>query len=262
MPRLLFIGDIVGRPGRETVRQCLPSLREELSLDFVIANAENAAGGAGLTATIAHELLGYGCDALTLGDHVWDQRGFEEEIKALPLVCRPFNLPGSNPGATHLIVEKNGLRLAVATFLGRHFLGLKADCPFLAADRWLAQMHGQADATLAEIHAEATSEKVAFGWFLDGRATCVLGTHTHIPTADATVLPRGTGYLTDVGMTGPYASVIGREIAPSVARFLDGLPRKHPVAEADRRLCAALVEFDPCGVCSRCELLVRPPDTA
>lgn len=247
MIRVLFIGDIVGRPGRDVVLRRVPSLRKEHALDFVIANAENAAAGAGLTGAIARTLLAGDLDALTLGDHVWDQRGFEAEIGGLERVCRPANLPASCPGRDHLILEKNGFRLALFTVLGRQFMGPKADCPFATADALLARTVGvgKANAAFVEIHAEATSEKQALGWYLDGRAMAVLGTHTHVATADFSVLPKGTAFGCDVGMTGPHAGVLGREIAPVVARFLDGMPRRFDVAEKDVRLSAALVEYDP-----------------
>ncbi len=254
MPNLLFIGDIVGRPGRDIVYHELPRLREEMDLDFVVANAENAAGGSGLTARIAEELLGCGVDAITLGDHVWDQRGFESDIDRLERVCRPANLPENCPGRKFLVVERDGFRLGLFTVLGNQFIRMMADNPFPAAEAVIDSLKGETDAIMVEIHAEATSEKVAFGWYLDGRVCAVLGTHTHIPTADATVLPRGTGYLTDAGMTGPYQSVIGREVQPVVARFLDGMPRKFPVAEGDVRLCGALVKINATsGFCESIE---------
>ncbi len=244
--RILFIGDIVGHSGRQLVYKHLAGLRESLQLDFVVANAENAAGGAGLTSVIAKELLEVGVDGITLGDHIWDQRGFAEEIGTLEKVCRPFNLPPQCPGRTHLILEKDGFRLGVLTLLGRTFMRMQGDCPFRTADVAFANtLKGKCDAVLTEIHTEATAEKVALGWYLDGRASIVVGTHTHIPTADANVLPRGTAYLTDAGMTGPYRSVLGREVEPVILRFLDGLPRRWPVAEGDMRLCGFLVDLDP-----------------
>ena len=243
--KLLFIGDIVGRPGRDILAEKLPRVRTEHSVDFVIANGENAAAGAGITGAIAKSILGCGVDAITLGDHVWDQRGWENEIGQIEHVCRPANLPRSNPGWDHLIIEKRGFRVAVFTVLGRTFMGLKADCPFLCADRMIAQLKGQADAIIVEIHAEATSEKIALGWHLDGRVTAVLGTHTHVPTADARVLPKGTAFMCDVGMTGPYAGVLGREVAPVVAKFLDGMPRRFEVATDDVRISGALIEISP-----------------
>jgi hypothetical protein len=243
MLKLLFIGDIVGRPGRDMVMERVPRLRQELALDFVIANAENVAAGAGITGKLAKSILESGVDAITLGDHVWDQRGWETEIATMDHVCRPANLPKSNPGWDHVIIEKRGFRVAMFTVLGRTFMGLKADCPFLCADRMIEQLRSQADAIVVEIHAEATSEKIALGWHLDGRVTAVLGTHTHVPTADACVLPKGTAFMCDVGMTGPYASVLGREVAPVVAKFIEGMPHRFEVAEGDVRLSGALVEI-------------------
>jgi metallophosphoesterase (TIGR00282 family) len=241
MPKLLFIGDIVGRPGRDIVAARVPSLRTERGLDFVLANAENAAAGAGLTGGLARTLLESGVDALTLGDHVWDQRGWEAEIGQFDRVCRPANLPAACPGRDHVILEAGGCRLAAFTVLGRQYLGLKAECPFLCADRMLERLRPLADLIVVEVHAEATSEKQALGWHLDGRVAAVLGTHTHVPTADAAVLPQGTAFICDVGMTGPYASVLGREVAPVVARFLDGMPRRFEVAAGDVRLSGVIV---------------------
>jgi metallophosphoesterase (TIGR00282 family) len=256
MHRLLFVGDIVGRPGREIATGQLPRLRTALSLDFVIANAENAAAGAGITATIAQSLLDGGIDALTLGDHVWDQRGWESEIAKFERVCRPANLPAACPGRDHLILESRGVRVAVFTLLGRQYLTLKAECPFLCADRMLDRLRGRAEAVFVEIHAEATSEKQALGWYLDGRVAAVIGTHTHVPTADAAVLPGGTAFLCDAGMTGPYAGVLGRETAPVIARFLDGMPRRFEVATGDVRLSGALIDLDvPRGRAEKIELL-------
>jgi metallophosphoesterase (TIGR00282 family) len=256
MHRLLFVGDIVGRPGREIAEAQMPRLRADLGLDFVIANAENAAAGAGITATIAQSLLEHGIDGLTLGDHVWDQRGWESDIGKFERVCRPANLPAACPGRDHLILESRGVRVAVFTLLGRQYLTLKAECPFLCADRMLDRLRGQAEAIFVEIHAEATSEKQALGWHLDGRVAAVVGTHTHVPTADAAVLPGGTAFLCDAGMTGPYAGVLGRETAPVIARFLDGMPRRFEVATGDVRLSGALVDLDPLsGRAEKIELL-------
>ncbi len=244
MLKLLFIGDVVGRPGREMIQERLTRIRTDLGLDFVIANAENAAAGSGITGSIAKSLLESGVDAITLGDHVWDQRGWESEITQVDRVCRPANLPSKCPGWDHLIIESRGFRVAVFTVLGRSFMNMKADCPFLTADRMIEQLRAQADAIIVEIHAEATSEKQALGWYLDGRVTAVLGTHTHVPTADAAILPKGTAFICDVGMTGPYASVLGRAVEPIVSRFIDGMPRRFDVATEDVRLSGALVEID------------------
>jgi metallophosphoesterase (TIGR00282 family) len=243
MLKLLFVGDIVGRPGRDIVIAQAARLRAELGIDFIIANGENSAAGSGITFSIARSLLEAGVDAITLGDHVWDQRGWESDITRIERVCRPANLPASNPGWDHLIIETRGFRVAVFTVLGRQFMGLKADCPFLCADRMIEQLRGQADAIVVEVHAEATSEKIALGWHLDGRVTAVLGTHTHVPTADACILPKGTAFICDVGMTGPYASVLGRQVAPVLGKFIDGLPRRFEVATEDVRLSGALIEI-------------------
>jgi len=245
MPKILFLGDIVGRPGRSFVNERLPELREELGVDIVIAQGENAAGGAGITAKIADELCAAGVDAITLGDHTWDQKHFENEIGALEKVCRPANLPAMNPGRTHLVVERNGFRLGLFTVLGRNYIAMKTDeCPFKCADRLLAELRAECHAVFVEAHMEATSEKVALGWHLDGRAAAVVGTHTHVPTADGRVLPGGTAYLTDAGMCGPYASVLGRDVGEVVATFMDGMKRRFPVAEEDVRLCGCLIGVD------------------
>jgi 2',3'-cyclic-nucleotide 2'-phosphodiesterase len=268
MPKFLFIGDIVGQPGREILAERLPRLRAELGVDLVIANAENAAHGAGINAGIAKELLAKGVDAITLGDHVWDQRGWEDDIGNLPRVCRPLNLPASCPGRDHLVLElPGGVRFGVATVLGRTYINLKAECPFAAVDALLPRYGTEVDAWFIEVHAEATSEKIALGWHLDGRALAVLGTHTHVPTADATVLPRGTAHMCDVGMTGPYAGVLGRDADAVVGRFRDGLPRRFEVASEDVRLSGALVEWDLTSKrATKCELITvrrgRPGFTA
>ena len=253
--KLFFIGDIVGKPGREAVATLVPRLRTERGLDFVIANGENAAAGSGITGSIAKSLLESGVDVVTLGDHVWDQKGWESEIGSFERVCRPANLPAQCPGRTHVIIERNGFRLLVFTVLGRNFMGPKVDCPFAAADRLLAENAGKFDGALAEIHAEATSEKQALGWHLDGRATAVLGTHTHVATADASLLKRQTAFQCDVGMTGPHDSVLGREIEPVILRFLDGMPRRFDVATGDVRLSGTEVEFGADGRASRIEWL-------
>jgi metallophosphoesterase (TIGR00282 family) len=256
MLKLLFIGDIVGRPGRDIVVERVARLKRELALDFVVANGENAAAGAGITGSIAKSLLDGGIDAITLGDHVWDQRGWENEIGAMERVCRPANLPASCPGEDHLVITARGFRLGIFTVLGRTYMGMKAECPFLASDRMIERLKGQCDAILVEMHAEATSEKQALGWHLDGRVTAVLGTHTHVPTADAIVLPKGTAFMCDVGMTGPYASVLGREVEPVISRFLDGMPKRFEVATGDVRLSGAVVEISPSmGRAEKIELL-------
>ena len=257
MPKVLFIGDIVGRPARSFIKKRLPQLRTDLSLDLVIANAENSAGGSGLTAKIAGELREMGIDGITLGDHTWDQRGFEAEIDALEYVCRPANVPNHCPGRHFLILECGGFRLGVFTVLGRQWMKLQPDSFALqTADRLLGKLADQTDGLVVEIHAEATAEKVALGWYLDGRVAAVVGTHTHVPTADAQLLPRSTGYLTDIGMTGPYQSCIGRDLQAVIASFLDGMPRKHSVAQHDVRLCGVILNINAdSGLCDHIERL-------
>ncbi len=234
----------MGRPGRNFVIERVASLRDELEADAIIANAENAAGGAGITGKIARQLLEAGIDAITLGDHIWDQKNFENEIDELEQVCRPANLPENNPGRTHLVIEKNAFRLGLFTVLGRNYLAMKSSCPFQAADRKLDELKGACDAVFVEAHMEATSEKIALGWHLDGRACAVIGTHTHVPTADGRVLPGGTAYQSDAGMCGPYDSVLGRNKTEVIATFLDGMKRRFPVAEADVRLSGCVLEVD------------------
>ena len=244
MPRILFIGDIVGRPGRKIIAERLPQLRQETKADVVIANAENVAAGSGITASLARSLFASGIQAITLGDHVWDQRGWDSNIGDFPMLCRPANLPASNPGRDHVIVDVNGFRLGIFTLLGRHFIKLKAECPFLAANAMIEKLRPLTDGILVEMHAETTSEKIAMGWHLDGRAIAVLGSHTHVPTADAEVLPGGTAFICDVGMTGPYRSVLGRKIEAVLGRFVDGLPRRFEVADEDVRISSVLVDYD------------------
>ncbi len=258
MKKILFIGDIIGKPGRTALATLLPELREKRGIDFVVANGENAAGGNGLTAVIANEIKKTGVDAITLGDHVWDQKGFDREIDTLDYVCRPANLPQGVPGRKYLILEKDGFRFAVMTLLGRNFMKVIADCPFRTVDTILNEIHHLTDATLIELHAETTSEKTALGWYLDGRASLVVGTHTHIPTADGRILPRGTAYLTDAGMTGPYASCLGRDIQAVIGSFYDGMPRKFEIAQEDIRLCGCLVEITDQGIARSFEQIILP----
>ena len=259
MPNILFLGDIFGRPARQAVHDWLPQLRSKHAIDLVIANGENAASGQGLTSALAQELHSYGVDLITLGDHVWDQRKFQKEIDDLPQVCRPANLPPGLPGKSYLRYETNEYRVAVFTVLGRTFMKASADCPFRACDEMLEEvLHEQAEIVIVEIHAETTSEKTALGWYLDGRATMVVGTHTHIPTADAKVLPRGTAYQTDLGMSGPYASCIGTQPQLIIGRFLDGMPRKFEVANDDVWLCGGLLNCDDSGRVSSYRSLHMP----
>jgi hypothetical protein len=245
--RILFIGDIFGHPGRRIVKEMLPLLRDELQPDLVLANAENAAGGFGITPSLVEELLDLGIAVLTSGNHIWDKKEIypylREQVNGRLL--RPANYVEEAPGRG-LFVGKTaaGIGYAVINLQGRVFMPA-LDCPFRKADALLGGIPGEVKIRIVDIHAEATSEKQALAWYLDGRVTAVLGTHTHVPTADEMVLPQGTAYLTDVGMTGPYESIIGMERAVVIQKFLDQLPTRFEVAKGDVRLAAALLEVDP-----------------
>ena len=243
MIKILVLGDIVGRPGRRLVMEKVSEWALEGRYDFVIANCENAAGGAGITGKLARGLLKAGIDGLTLGDHCWDRRVFLNEVDELEGICRPANLPAAAPGKDRLILEKNQIRLGVFTVMGRNFITPHTRCPFLTADRLIEELTTEVDFILVEAHAEATSEKVALGWYLDGRCSAVFGTHTHVATADAQILPKGTAYITDLGMSGPHAGVLGRETQPVLDRFIDGIPRRFPVAKGDVKLCGIELEM-------------------
>ena len=241
--KILILGDIVGRPGRNFLKQKLEDFKKAHKIDRIIANGENAAGGAGITAKTAKEILGSGVDAITLGDHVWDQMNFNREIDQLDRVCRPANLPSSNPGRDRLIISVGDYKIGLFTVLGRTFMGPKVNCPFQTASRLVEEMKSDTDAIIVEIHAETTSEKEAMGWHLDGKVSLVFGTHTHVPTADGRILKGGTAYQSDLGMTGPRESVLGREIEACLGRFIDGMPRKCPVAEGDVGMQGCLIEL-------------------
>ena len=238
--RILFVGDIVGRPGRDAVAALLPGLRGELRIDLAIVNGENAAGGAGLTTEIARELQASGADVVTTGNHVWDQRKFIDEIDHLDFVLRPINLPPNNPGRGSL-VAKGAL---VANAIGRTFMN-PADDPFRALDDLLAARDARAPkVTVLDWHAEATSEKLAMGWHLDGRVTAVVGSHTHVPTADARVLPNGTALVCDTGMVGPRDSILGMRTEVIVERFRTGMPKRFEVADGPVVFGSVLIEAD------------------
>ena len=242
--RILLIGDIIGQPGRAIVEHLVVSLREEFAIDLVIANCENAAAGAGITPKIADELFSAGVDVLTSGNHVWKLKEAFELLKRDPRVIRPANYPDGAPGSGSTIVESlSGHKVGVLNLMGRVFME-PLDCPFRSAERELARLHLVTPVIIVDMHAEATSEKVAMGWFLDGRVSCVFGTHTHIPTADERILPKGTGFITDVGMTGPYDSVIGRRVDQILQRFLLQLPVRSEVADGNVQLRGVLVDVD------------------
>src|SRR6201993_1605373 len=245
--RILFVGDVVGRTGRTVVLERLPGLIRDWKLDFVAVNGENAAGGFGITEAIYQDLTGAGADAITLGNHAWDQKEALVFIERAPRLIRPVNYPAGTPGrGAALIDAKNGARVLVVNAMGRIFMD-PLDDPFAAVERELAAcpLKQTADAIIIDIHGEATSEKQAMGHFCDGRASLVVGTHTHVPTADHQILPRGTAYISDVGMTGDYDSVIGMDKEEPLARFLRKIPgaRLEP-AMGEATLCAFAVETD------------------
>ena len=238
--RVLFVGDVVGKPGRQAVAALLPEIRRERRIDLAIVNGENAAGGAGLTAEIARELQAAGADVVTNGNHVWDQRAFIKEIDTLDFCLRPLNLPRGNPGRGWL-VAKGAL---VANAIGRVFMA-EQDDPFGAMDTLLAELGGDAPKVrILDWHAEATSEKLAMGWHLDGRFSAVVGSHTHVPTADARILPQGTALVADAGMVGPRDSVLGIDPQIIVGRFLDHLPRRFEVAIGVVQFNSVVVDVD------------------
>jgi len=241
---ILFIGDIVGSPGRLAVKEILPKLRKKNKIDFTIANAENAAGGSGITPDIARELFDIGVDVITSGDHIWNKREIYDFLNADKRVLRPANYPAKDPGAGATIVEsKDGVEVGVINLLGRVFLSA-IDCPFRTAEKLVKELKQKTPVIIIDMHAEATSEKVALSKYLDGSVSAVIGTHTHVQTADEYILPKNTAYITDAGMTGPFDSVIGRKTDQILERFLTQMPTKFEVATADIRLQGAIVNID------------------
>jgi metallophosphoesterase (TIGR00282 family) len=244
MIRLLFIGDIVGRPGRDLVRHGLRGLVDYHQIDFVIANAENAAAGFGITREIGDQLLEWGVDVMTSGNHIWDKKEALDYIGAESRLIRPANYPAGAPGnGSYLARTRDGRSVGVVNVMGRVFM-LNIDDPFQVVLREIEALRKRTRIVFVDFHAEATSEKIAMGWHLDGKVTAVVGTHTHVQTADERILPKGTAYLTDVGMTGPHDSIIGVEVEPALNRFLTALPQKFETATANPRLNAVVVEAD------------------
>ena len=241
--KILMIGDVVGSPGRRIFRREIPRLRKELGLAAVVVNAENCAAGSGLTASLAAEFFDSGADVITLGDHTWGQKEFAGQIGSLDKVVRPANFAPECPGRGWTLAVMPMFRFAVVNLQGRVFMN-PVDCPFKAVDRVLAEIPKDVP-VFVDFHAEATSEKITFAHYVDGRVTAVVGTHTHVQTSDAFILPKGTAYLTDLGMTGPYISSIGRDLKPVTRRFVTGMPSRFDVAEGPCVLEGAVIEFDP-----------------
>jgi metallophosphoesterase (TIGR00282 family) len=242
--RILFIGDIFGKPGREIARRAIPALVEQREIDFVIANVENSASGFGVTGDIADAILGYGVDVMTSGNHIWDKKEILDYIPRQSKLLRPANFPAGVPGrGSYIGRTRTGEPVGVINLMGRIFMA-PLDDPFAAALREIDAMRAKTRVVIVDFHAEATSEKIAMAWHLDGRATAVFGTHTHVQTADERILPKGTACLTDVGMTGPHDSIIGVTVEAALARFLNGMPSKFEAAGGAGRLNAVIVTAD------------------
>jgi 2',3'-cyclic-nucleotide 2'-phosphodiesterase len=243
--KILVVGDIVGGPGRLAMARVATRYKADRRADLVVANAENSAAGRGITDALAEELFAGGADVLTMGDHVWDQKKSVDYFDREPRIVRALNLPPGCPGRGATTVQTPEGPLTVVQLMGRTFMGATADCPFRAIDEWLRKNPPQNKLVIVDMHAEATSEKVAMGKFLDGRVTAVLGTHTHVQTADEAVTAKGTAYMTDLGMTGPCDSVIGRTTDAILKRFITGMPTQFEIASGDVRLHGALLTVDP-----------------
>jgi len=244
---ILCMGDIVGRPGREAVAYAVPKIKKELGIDLVIANAENASGGAGLIPKNADEILNSGVDVMTMGDHVWDKPDIFPYLQEhQDKIVRPANFPEGSPGVGWTIITaSNGVKVGIINLLGRTFMRYNVSCPFRALEGIVAQIKEVTPVIIVDMHAETTSEKVAMGHFADGSVSLVYGTHTHIQTADEKILPKGTAYITDLGMSGPYDSVIGQDKQKIITRFLTSMPNKFEVACAPGTVHGVIVKVDP-----------------
>jgi metallophosphoesterase (TIGR00282 family) len=241
--KILMIGDVVGSPGRKIFEREVPRLKKERGIDAVVVNAENCAAGSGITAALSGSFFDAGADAITLGDHTWGQKEFAGQIGSLEKVIRPVNFPQECPGRGWCMVTMPTFRFAVVNVQGRVFMN-PVDCPFKAMERALNEIPKDVP-VFVDFHAEATSEKITFGYYFDGRVTAIVGTHTHVQTSDAVVLPGGTAYLTDLGMTGPYVSSIGRDLKPVTRKFVTGMPSRFDVAQGPCVLEGAVIDFDP-----------------
>jgi metallophosphoesterase (TIGR00282 family) len=242
--KILFIGDIFGESGRNAVKSEIPELKSIYRPDFCIANGENSAGGKGISYNTAQDIFDSGIDAITMGNHTWARKEILNVIDSGIKIIRPANYPKGVPGKGRIVIDKNGIRLAVVNLLGRIYMDNPVDCPFQTIDRELSNLKGQADITLVDFHAEATSEKVAFGYYVDGRVSCVVGTHTHVQTADEKILDKGTAYISDVGMTGPADGVIGVDKELIIKKFTLGLPAQHEIAKGKVQLNAVIITID------------------
>ena len=242
--KVLYIGDIMGEPGRRAVARAIPRLVAQRKIDVVVGNGENVAGGFGITPELAEELFGMGLSAITTGNHAWDKKEILDYFPRERRLLRPANYPEGVPGQGSVVIETaGGEELGILQLMGRAYMPT-LDCPFQTAKREMARLKKRVAAVLVDMHAEATSEKMAMGHYLDGEATAVVGTHTHVQTADEQILPRGTAYLTDIGMTGPIHGVIGVKKELAIEKFLTGMPRRFEVASGPTVFCAVLIELD------------------
>ena len=242
---ILCIGDIVGAPGRDVIEEHLNDLKKEFQVDCTIVNGENSAGGFGITERVANQLFKAGCDVITLGDHVWDKREIAEYLVGKNEIIRPANFPEGAPGNGWTILKlPSGVKVGVINILGRVFMRYNVDCPFRALQRIVKDIRQETNIIVVDMHAETTSEKIAMGWFINGEVSAVVGTHTHVATADETILSKGTGYITDLGMTGPHDSVIGQNKDRIIERFLSSMPHKFEVALDDIRLNGVVIDID------------------
>lgn len=242
--KILFIADIVGKPGRSAVRGIVPDMIPQYGIDFVIGNCENAAAGFGVTRDVVEDLYDSCIQVLTSGNHIWDKKEVEDFVEDYQTLLRPANYPVGTPGRGSVVMSgRSGIHVGVINLMGRVFMS-PLDCPFRTAEKEIEKLQGKADVIFVDIHAEATSEKEALGWFLDGRVSAVIGTHTHVQTADEKILPRGTAYITDAGMTGPFNSIIGIRKDLILERFLTQVPNRFIVAKEDVRLQGVIIDID------------------
>ena len=242
--KILFVGNVFGRCGRQVLRLHLQDVKQQHQIDFTVANVENAAGGFGLTPALGKEILSYGVDVMTSGNHIFDKKEVFEYFSEEPRLLRPGNYPAGTPGNFQFVAETpSGIPVAVMNLQGRVFMPI-TDCPFRLAEREIPKLTRTTSVIMIDFHAEATSEKMAFAWFLDGKVTAILGTHTHVPTADARILPAGTAYVSDVGMTGSYDSIIGVKVETALTRFLTGLHRPLEPATAAPRFSSVIIDVD------------------
>lgn len=242
--QILFIGDIVGEPGRHAIRELVPKIKRRDNIEFVIANGENIAGGSGVTPAMADELFGYGIDVLTSGDHIWKRKEILDYIDTSKRLLRPANYPKGAPGFGSTIATcESGVKVGVINLIGRVFMQA-LECPFRAAKEEVDKMRDKTRVIIVDIHAEATSEKIALGWYLDGLVSAIVGTHTHVQTADEKVLSGGTAFISDAGMTGPFDGVIGRKKEQIISKFLTQMPTKFEMAEGDVQLHGVIIDVD------------------